>query len=82
MRISKLIYTADSGLTLRWTGTQTSATMLYGRILAQSQTSAAGIAARALNKLGLSMKGIKVKTLSKAPYNGPRGEFLPYSVKV
>lgn len=82
MKISKLIYTADSGLTVRWTGSQTSAVLLYGRILAQSQTSAAGIAARALSKLGLTMKGIKVKTLSKDAYNGPRGEFLPYAVKV
>jgi hypothetical protein len=81
-RISKLVYLAESALRVKWIGgSQTAAGLLCGRIVAQSPAAAAALAARALKSLGLAEKALKVKTLSKDGYGGPRGEFMPFCVK-
>lgn len=81
-RISKALYMAESGLRVKWTGTRTSAGALVGRIVAQPASAYAAIASKALANLGLASKGMKIKTLTKDDYTGPRGEFMPVAVKV
>ncbi len=81
-RLSKVPAVADSVCRVRWNGSQASGAIAATRVLEQSQTAMATVAARALNRLGLRDRGTKVKTLSKAPYTGPRPDFMPYAVKV
>lgn len=80
--ISKVVARPDSGLRVRWNGSQASAIILSGRILDQPMTAVATMATKALNKLGLPFRGAKVKTLSKQPYTGRTPEFMPYKVDV
>ena len=81
-KITKLVAMADSALRVRWSGANTTGYVLSGRILEQNETAVAAMAARALNKLGRRDAGIKIKTLSKEPYKGPRSDFMPWSVKL
>ena len=82
-RISKIIARAETGLRVRWSGSQsTSTVILTSRILEQPPTVVAATATKALNKLSLAFKGAKVKTLSKQPYAGPLREFMPYKVEI
>lgn len=82
MRISKLMVRSDSGLRVRWSGTLTSGMIHAARILSQSQSARAAIAARAVDELKLKIKDFKVKTLSKTPYDGPDEDLMPWTVKV
>lgn len=82
MRISKLMIRSESGLRIRWSGSLTTGMIHSARILAQSQSARASIAARAVDELGLSIKDFKVKTLSKTPYDGPDADYMPWTVKV
>ncbi len=82
-KITKMVALAESVCRVKWSGANGSGTVVMGgRILEQSETVVAGLAAKALGRLGLRNGGIKVKTLSKQPYTGPRPEFMPFSVKV
>jgi len=81
-RISKIAIAAESSLRVRWTGTQTSAAIVAGRIVAQEPSAAAALAGKALAKMGLRGKRTFVKTLTKDDYSGPRGAFMPMAVKV
>ncbi len=82
-RITKVVAMAESVLRVKWTGANGSGTVVMaGRILEQPESVVAALAAKALGRLGLKDKGIKIKTLSKKPYVGPRPEFMPFSVKV
>lgn len=80
-KLTKLLK-ADSVARLRWSGSNTSAYLLIGRVLEQSPAVAGQMAARALSNLGRQQKGVKVKTLSKDTYNGPYGAFMPLKVSV
>lgn len=80
-RISKLM-SAESVCRLRWDGTSTTAVIVFGRILSQPGTVVATVAAKALGRLGLQQKSLKIKTISKVKYDGPYGEYLPWKVEV
>lgn len=80
--ISKVVARAETGLRVRWNGSQASGIVLVGRILEQPNTVIASTATKALNKLGIGFKGAKVKTLSKSDYRGPLREFMPYKVEI
>lgn len=81
-QISKLVAHAESVLRVRWSGADGTLALHAGRFLEQTETAVAAMAAKALGRLGLKDKGIKIKTLSKAPYTGPRPQYMPWSVKV
>jgi hypothetical protein len=83
-QLTKVVALADSNLRVRWDGSQTSSgtVLVAGRIMEQTPTQAATIAAKAVQNLGLTQKSGKVKTLSKDAYSGPRPEFMPWVVKV
>lgn len=81
-RITKLVALAESVLRVRWSGANTTGTIHAGRILEQTEPAISVMAGKALGRLGLANRGIKVKTLSKEAYRGPRPEFMPFSVKV
>jgi len=81
-RISKLAIAAESSLRVKWTGTQSSAALAVGRIVAQEPSAAAAIAGKALAKMGMRGKRTFIKTLTKDDYSGPRGVFMPMAVKV
>jgi hypothetical protein len=80
-KISKLP-AAESVTKLSWSGSATSAHLLIGRTLSQPSTVAAARAAAAVLPLRKSVKSMTPKTLSKKPYGGPYGEFMPWVVKV
>lgn len=80
-KISKLDI-SETGARLRWNGSQTSAVILVGRILAQTPTVLGDLATSALASIKRENKGQKVKTLSKQTYRGPAGKYMPYTVKV
>lgn len=79
-RISKL-WSAESVARVKWDGSRTSAVLLVSRILPQNAAVAGANAQRALGRLNLSIVGLDVKTLSKKPYAGPYGEYMPWKVK-
>ena len=81
-RISKQWAMAESGLRIKWSGSQTQAGAVVGRILAQPASQYGAIAGKALANLGLTAKDQKIKTLTKDMYRGPRGEFMPIAIKV
>jgi hypothetical protein len=81
-RISKIPYLAESGMRIKWTGTNTTAGVLAGRIDSQSANAAGAIAAKALAALGLRQTYAKIKTVSKKPYTGDRPDFMPWAVGV
>lgn len=80
-RLTKL-FKAESVARLRWDGSQTSAVLLYGRVLPQPPNVVATAIAKATGRLALVAKGMKVKTLSKKDYDGPYGDFMPWSVEL
>jgi hypothetical protein len=83
-KISKM-QVAESVARVRWDGAKTSATTaLLGRILPQQQAIIAQKIAMARQRLGLPGSGgrIDIKTLSKRPYRGPMGEFMPWVAKI
>jgi hypothetical protein len=80
-RISKLTK-AGSVVRLRWGGGQTSAVLLYGRILPQVPTVIASLVAKATARLGVTAKDFKVKTLSKQDYDGPMGDYMPWKISL
>lgn len=80
-RITKM-WLAESVVRMRWDGTSTAAVALVSRILPQPDTVVATAIAKALGRLNLVQKGVKIKTLSKKLYTGPLKEFLPWAVEV
>ena len=82
-RISKL-FLAESSLHLSWaSASQSTAVAIFGRILPQPQSVMNANVGKALAKLeGRRPTGGGIKTLSKQPYKGPYGEFMPWTVKV
>lgn len=81
-RITKAAYEAGAQLRTVWTGTQTTAGLIYGRIVEQSAEAEASLAARGLDRLKRKMASRECKTLSKEPYKGTRENFLPHSYKL
>lgn len=82
-RITKLWAETESGLRVRWSGGLTSGLIHSCRLLPTSATSRAAMAAKALTELRLRpSSGVKVKTLSKADYNGPRVDYFPHAAKI
>lgn len=81
-RITKGAYEAGSQLRTIWTGTQTTAGILYGRIIEQSGPAEAAVAARALDRLKRQAISRECKTHSKEPYKGSREGYLPHSYKL
>lgn len=81
-RITKLSYEAGSQFRLVWSGSQTTAGLLYGRIVEQSDAAEAALAARGLDRLKKTAIARECKTLQKERYKGTRESFLPHSYKV
>jgi hypothetical protein len=82
MRVTKCAYEAGSQLRVVWSGSQTTAGILYGRIVEQSDAAEAALAARGLDRLKRKMVSRECKTISKEPYKGSREGFLPHSYKL
>jgi len=81
-RITKIPLLTESGMRIRWTGTNTTAGIVCGRIESQSANAAGAIAAKALSALGLRQTYAKIKTISKKPYTGDRPDFMPWAIGV
>lgn len=81
-RITKVTAVAEGAPTAKWTGTLATGLLHFCRINARDASARAGLGAKALAKLGLGYRDLKVKTLSKMPYEGPRIDFLPHVFKV
>lgn len=81
-RITKGAYEAGSQLRLVWSGSQSTAGLIYGRIVEQSDSAEAAIAARGLDRLKKTAIARTCKTLDKKGYVGAREAFLPHSYKV
>lgn len=80
-KLNKL-FDAESVAKLTWNGSQSGATVLYGRFLAQPPAVVAALAAKAVNAAGVRPGPLSVKTLSKQPPKpGMNGEFLPWKMK-
>ncbi len=80
-KLSKL-ESADSSARLQWDGSQSTAVILIGRIVPQESTvigARAAVACRAVNR---QLKGLRIKTESKQPYNGPLVKYMPYKASV
>jgi hypothetical protein len=82
MRITKGLYEAGAQLRLVWSGSQTTAGLIYGRILNQSSAAESMFIARGLDRLKREFKERKVKTLDKRPYSGDRAGYLPSAYKL
>jgi hypothetical protein len=80
-KISKLAL-AESVARIRWTGTQSTGGLLISRILSQPPSVVLAQAGKALGKLGVNAKDMRIKTLSKKDYTGPYKEFMPWVAKV
>lgn len=80
-QISKLPF-VESQMRVRWSGSQASGVCFATRILEQTNEMVASMAARVSEKLGVKVKGIKIKTLSKQPYDGPYKSFMPWKASV
>lgn len=81
-RITKGMYEAGAQLRLVWSGTQTTAGLIYGRIINQSDSAEAMLVARGLDRLKRNFKERKKKTLDKRPYTGDRQGYLPSAYKL
>lgn len=81
-RISKMLYGSEGSVAVDWTGTQAGSYAVGTRIVAQPREAAGALAAVALDKLGVKMAGMGIKTLTKDDYRGPRADFMPWKVKV
>lgn len=81
-RITKGAYEAGSQLRLVWSGTQATAGLIYGRIVEQSDSAEAMLAARGLDRLKKTATERVCKTLNKGAYVGSREGFLPHAYKV
>lgn len=81
-RLTKVLAVAEGSPTVKWTGTLATGLLHFTRVNARDAAARAGLAAKALSKLGLDYRELKVKTLSKNPYSGPRMDFMPHVAKV
>lgn len=81
-KITKLVYAASPAITFNWTGTASSLYGMLGRIVPKDSTRIGSYAALVEQALGLRVKTMDARTLSKAPYNGPRRAYLPNKAKV
>lgn len=81
-RITKGAYEAGSQLRLVWTGSQSTAGLLFGRIVEQSDAAEAMLAARGIDRLRKQVTARTCKTLNKDTYVGSREGFLPHAYKV
>ena len=81
-KLSKLIYSAQPNMVLKWSGSQATAYAITTRILPR-QTADFGKAEGLIRAaLGLSVKSVEARTLSKDPYKGPRSAYMPLKLKV
>lgn len=83
-RITKL-HMAESVVHLYWSGTQSTAVAIYGRIAPQPQSvvqTKFGVAFARLDGRRRREEGSGLKTLSKRPYSGPLVEFMPWVAKL
>jgi hypothetical protein len=81
-RITKCAYEAGSQLRVVWSGSQSTAGLVYGRIVEQSDAAEAALAARGIDRLKRKPHARVCKTLSKEPYVGSREGFLPHAYKL
>lgn len=75
-------FRAETGLRIQWSGSQTSAVALMGRILEQPPAVVQRITQLATDVLKRTPRSIEIKTASKKPYTGPQKGFMPWQVKV
>lgn len=80
MRISKI--EVEGPFRLEWNGSQAGSHILTTRIQPRSEDEVRDLAVRAHKALRIPFKGLKVKTLSKKPYVGPRAEYMPWDSAV
>jgi hypothetical protein len=81
-RITKLAYEAGAQLRLVWTGSQSTAGLVYGRVVATPPESEAAIAARALDHLKKRAIKRSAKLVDEGGSPGDRENFLPHAYKV
>lgn len=80
-RITKL--EVEGPLSVRWSGSQSTAYFVVRRILPRTQQEVTDMATLAFNKLGLAFGGGGIKTLSKKPFTSPvRADYMPWAFKV
>jgi hypothetical protein len=79
--ISKL-HLAESLARLQWNGSQATAVILSGRILAQPMSVVGNLINKAFAELPFSPGTPKIPTLSKREYTGPFVDFMPWKVPV
>lgn len=79
--ISKL-HLAESLARLQWSGSQATAVILSGRILAQPMSVVGNLINKAFAELPFSPGTPKIPTLSKREYTGPFVDFMPWKVPV
>lgn len=80
-RITKL-QLAESVARLRWSGAQTSAVAVLGRILSQPSNVIAAMAGKAVGRLNLTPKNMRIKTLKGGQWKSDKGEFMPWKLSV
>lgn len=80
-KISKM-HLAETSARVKWDGSLSSVVLLIGRQLPQPQTVVATNIGKALGRLNVSAKSVKIKTQSKEQYNGLYAEFMPMKVAV
>lgn len=82
--ISRIIVQAESVLRLRQSGAGTGHIVVATRLLEQPEAVVAERVGRALSRLRMNAEkaGSRIKTLSKATYNGPRKDFMPVGIKL
>lgn len=80
-KISKL-RVAEASALVRWNGSQSTATVIGGRILPQVDTVAASYGALAAQAIQRTPGTMVPKTLSKQPYKGPMLDFMPWKISI
>jgi hypothetical protein len=81
-KTSKLPFSAQNQLTVGWSGTQTAAYALAGRILKRTEELEAQYLQTIQQKIGQRLRPGSIDTASKKAYTGPRGRYLPVKFKV
>lgn len=81
-RITKLNYWAQPSLSVQWSGNASSLYALATRLLPRDAQRGQQYSALAEAALGVKVKAGKIRTDSKAPYNGPRAPYMPLKLEV
>lgn len=81
VKLSKLVFHAMPNLVVKWTGSS-SAYMLATRILPRTAADFGKAEALIRSALGVQIRSVEARTLSKSKYEGPRKAYLPLKCKV